>query len=468
MAPAHNINLLHLPIEIFQLIIDTALVQNGLQQAMGIRLVCKLFDDEVIRAICATKALNGPDCKGFPLGERVWSEYLQARVLADRVPICHLVRTIRDTVDYIIKRRPESRDDADEYMRALCTCVAMYANFSTSSLRAMFNPKPGESRYNYWEKYSLRDNVVSATAYLGLTTLLESLIQDEFRDERSYFGRPTECAVRRSDVGLTQLLLSKWYERNDIKAESHNQALFIAANNGDEAMIRLLSGPNYAKYISTCDYEIAILCAAECGKLDTMRFLLQLASAGGHTEKMRFEMLQIWKSSTPPNSPRLWNSVFLHAAWGGQEEVVRFALDQGANINASWKTINCHIALDGAAHYGHESIVQLLLLKGADPCTHPYCHPLYYAAKVGWLRIAQMLIKHGAEINGSRRIRENNPLMAAVSGGHVDIVRLLLDHGADISTDPAFGRKAYSLAASRGFTNVMRILVEYGVKTGNC
>lgn len=271
-------------------------------------------------------------------------------------------------------------------MRALCTCVAVYDNFGVGNLRAMFNTKPGESRYNSWEKYSLRDKVVSATAYLGLTTLLESLIQDEFRDEGSYFGRPIECAMRRSDVELTQLLLSKWYERNDIEAESHNQALFIAAKNGDEVMIRLLSGPDYAKYISTYDYEVAILCAAECGKLDTMRFLLQLASAGGHTEKMRFQMLQILKSSTPPNSPRLWNSVFFHAAWGGQEEAVRFALDQGAYINASSKTINCHIALDGAAHYGHENIVQLLFLKGADPCPHPFCLPLYYAAKVGELK----------------------------------------------------------------------------------
>jgi len=38
--------------------------------------------------------------------------------------------------------------------------------------------------------------------------------------------------------------------------QSHNQALFIAAGSGDKAMIRLLSGLNYAKYISTYDYSL--------------------------------------------------------------------------------------------------------------------------------------------------------------------------------------------------------------------
>ncbi|OCK84115.1 ankyrin, partial [Lepidopterella palustris CBS 459.81] len=112
-----------------------------------------------------------------------------------------------------------------------------------------------------------------------------------------------------------------------------------------------------------------------------------------------------------------------------------------------------------AAHHGHENVVRLLLLKGADPYPNRFCCPLYHAANVGWFRIVQMLIKHGAKINGLET-SPKTPLMAAVSGGHVDVVRLLLDNGADINTDPAVGREAYSLAASRGYTNVMRVLVE--------
>ena len=104
--------------------------------------------------------------------------------------MCHLVRTIHDTADYIIKQRPESRDHADEYMCALCTCVAVYASFGIGNLRAMVNPKPGESRYNFWGKYGLRDSIASVAAYLGLNTLLGGLIQDRFRGEGSYFARP--------------------------------------------------------------------------------------------------------------------------------------------------------------------------------------------------------------------------------------------------------------------------------------
>jgi hypothetical protein len=115
----------------------------------------------------------------------------------------------------------------------------VYASFGIGNLRAMVNLKPAESQYNSWGKYGLRNGVASAAAYLGLTTLLGGLIQDGFRD-------------RTSDD------------------QSHNQALFIAAESGDKAMIRLLSGPNYAKYISTYYYGVAILCAAECGKLDTV------------------------------------------------------------------------------------------------------------------------------------------------------------------------------------------------------
>ena len=74
-------------------------------------------------------------------------------------------------------------------------------------------------------KYGLRDSIASVAAYLGLNTLLGYRIGFGVKD-------------RSSDD------------------QSHNQALFIAAGSGDKAMIRLLSGPNYAKYISTYDYSL--------------------------------------------------------------------------------------------------------------------------------------------------------------------------------------------------------------------
>jgi ankyrin repeat protein len=49
----------------------------------------------------------------------------------------------------------------------------------------------------------------------------------------------------------------------------------------------------------------------------------------------------------------------------------------------------------------------------------------------------------------------------------VDVVKLLLEHGADINTNRTIRVEAYSAAASRGFTSIMLILVEYGVNTKN-
>jgi ankyrin repeat protein len=83
------------------------------------------------------------------------------------------------------------------------------------------------------------------------------------------------------------------------------------------------------------------------------------------------------------------------AAWWGRVEVIRFLLDEGAQVNL--RDHEGFSALDGACRSGRLEAASLLLAHGAD----------------------------AAQAGGEGR----TPLMSASSDGHSNIVALLLAHG---------------------------------------
>jgi len=86
---------------------------------------------------------------------------------------------------------------------------------------------------------------------------------------------------------------------------------------------------------------------------------------------------------------------------------------------------------------------------------------LHAAVMHGHISMVRLLLKYGANVNGTRGPR--NALVAALSGGHEDIVQLLLENGADFDMEMGELDSVLQTALSKGYETVVRLLLERGV-----
>lgn len=131
------------------------------------------------------------------------------------------------------------------------------------------------------------------------------------------------------------------------------------------------------------------------------------------------------------------NSGALHcAAFNGHETVVALLLEKGAEVNSKDKQSYYPIHL--AASRGYVSITEQLIEAGADleVITTQNGTPLHVAAASNQPRIIPLLLKAGANLE-ARDINGLTPLAAAASLGNAEVVRFLVDAGADVNTKDA-------------------------------
>ena len=177
------------------------------------------------------------------------------------------------------------------------------------------------------------------------------------------------------------------------------------------------------------DYDTPLHLASHFGKLGIVRLLLDHgADASTETED---------------------GTKLLHLVSFGQYEceadgvrVAKLLLELGAEVDTRTKT---HLTpLHAASLYGKLEMVRLLLDHGADPEAsaegdvgskplHQVSYGKYRSQEDG-VRVAQLLLERGADVN-TRRNDHWTPLHVASYFGNVEIVRLLLDHGADPETN---------------------------------
>jgi len=104
----------------------------------------------------------------------------------------------------------------------------------------------------------------------------------------------------------------------------------------------------------------------------------------------------------------------------------------------------------------YEQISQFVKINGQDFSSQLTHHqgvfgytPLHIAANSGHLKVLDLLLHNGADVN-CLSINNSTPLHLAMSGGHIDCVLLLLAYGADGSLVDDQAKTAFQTTKLRG------------------
>lgn len=175
------------------------------------------------------------------------------------------------------------------------------------------------------------------------------------------------------------------------------------------------------------------------------------------------------------------NTPIFHAVASKQEQMVKFMIARGANVNAT--DTNGVTPLHIAAVMGNGSIAGLLLDFGAtvDAVTTQGITPLHWAAYYGNQEVAQVLIKHGAPVNAKEK-SGNTPLHMAMrtriklsnnAAGKTEaeiivnkeVAELLLKNGAQLNQVNEKGQTPLDFAIEQLNTPMADMLRKRGAKT---
>ncbi len=129
------------------------------------------------------------------------------------------------------------------------------------------------------------------------------------------------------------------------------------------------------------------------------------------------------------------------AAYLGDVDTVERLLKSGAGIDAA--DAEGQIPLQYAAREGHAAVVQLLLIKGANPNGRGSGDtPLLDALWRYHTDVAVLLVKHGARIEGKHSTSGKGPLRIAIEDDLTELVELMIAKGARVDAGDNTGRLA--------------------------
>ncbi|RDD46189.1 Ankyrin-1 [Trichoplax sp. H2] len=254
---------------------------------------------------------------------------------------------------------------------------------------------------------------------------------------------PLHVAVAEGNASLLKVL--HMHKANSNYVDRYDRSpLHIAAEKGQTKIVDIL----------TEKFKTSVAARTKDGST-----MMHIASKHGHPETA----LLFLKKGVPLQLPNKNGALCLHvAAEQGHVEVVRALLMKGASVNH--KTKDNFTALHCAVKNCQPLVVQALLGFGADVHLaggENYETPLHIASKVkNGERVADMLIKSGADVNATTENGET-PLHIACTHGNLNMVRHLLTEGGDAAAMSKNGETALHIATRQCHWSLIKDILDY-------
>lgn len=296
-------------------------------------------------------------------------------------------------------------DSAEVQKRKLCDAIRTK---DTAKLMKILQPQDADLLLDGGD--SLLHHAVALANEEAVKFLLLNNANPNLANARG--STPLHVATERQLKPIVELLLGRRSASVNAKDEDQYTALHWAAQNGDEAITRLL---------------------------------LDRGAAINESDG---------RGRTPAHI----------ACQHGQENVIRVLLSRGADVQIRGK--DDWTALHLAAWQGHLGIVKLLVKQAGadvDGQTTDGRTPLHLASQRGQYRVARILIELGANVHMTSA-GAHTPLHVAAETGHTSTSRLLIKHQADVHAQSALGLTPLHLASQRGHLATVKMLIEEGAE----
>jgi TolB-like protein/ankyrin repeat protein/class 3 adenylate cyclase len=210
----------------------------------------------------------------------------------------------------------------------------------------------------------------------------------------------------------------------------------------------------YAKAVRLDPFSSPLHAATERGEADTVK---KLIAEGIYVDSKNYQ-----------------GRTALHlAAFKNYGAIARLLIEAGADIEIRSRIISHQFRDYGstplilAVRTGSTEVVEVLIAAGADVNVRDLFARdrwavLHWAAELGHLDIATLLVANGANIDTASSDRRETSLFRAVRKGFPAIVELLVDHGADINAVDAYTNTLLHKAMQSGDLKTVQILLGKG------
>ena len=151
--------------------------------------------------------------------------------------------------------------------------------------------------------------------------------------------------------------------------------------------------------------------------------------------------------------------ILMMPAKENQRELIDLLMKYGAKVPSILKWTQEY-------YFEHNDGAEYMMAKGMSPNTMSWHHVtiLHDMAQKGNIEKAELLIRHGAEINPVDEEYQSTPLGMAARWGHIEMVNYLLKQGADVNKAGALWATPLAWAKRKGHLVVEKLLIKNGAK----